>query len=402
MNLLLLASNGTAPLCTFVANASTTASSATCYTFDLSQVPAHTWSLNTSTCPLSDCNLYYVAAPCGAVAVPPSGGRCAATVGQNVPAFQVPNNPNTSTPCVALGALGAASTAMAPIPGASADAPPLGMRLEYTSGAAGRKFVYWLMCNDNDQGGPDAGRGIVEHPSFTYSATWSHKGFCPVASPGACGSSPVPPLPPAPTPTMPPTMPQPASWGTVPLPTPPQLNYYSSELRALIHFNMATFIHDGDPGCSTANWLTTQPYATGPSGDEATFNPTLLNISQWVDSMRALGVANAVLTAKHGCGHLLWPTKVTLPARLGLDDSTYTYTVGRKQSAIAIDVVGAFAKEMKSNGIGCGFYYSLTNNFYLNVEGKVANEGTGLLKGQVPVNQVSAAPGARRVCCSCC
>jgi hypothetical protein len=85
-----------------------------------------------------------------------------------------------------------------------------------------------------------------------------------------------------------------------------------------------------------------------------------------------------------------------------LAHSTYTYTVGRKQSAIAIDVVGAFAKEMKSNGIGCGFYYSLTNNFYLNVEGKVANEGTGLLKGQVPVNQVSAAPRARRVCCSCC
>jgi hypothetical protein len=35
--------------------------------------------------------------------------------------------------------------------------------------------------------------------------------------------------------------------------------------------------------------------------------------------MKDLGVAGAILTAKHGCGHLLWPTKVPLP-----DGSEYT------------------------------------------------------------------------------
>ena len=37
------------------------------------------------------------------------------------------------------------------------------------------------------------------------------------------------------------------------------------------------------------------------------------NISNWIESYAAVGVQSVILTAKHGCGFLLWPTNVTLP-----------------------------------------------------------------------------------------
>ena len=38
-------------------------------------------------------------------------------------------------------------------------------------------------------------------------------------------------------------------------------------------------------------------------------------ISYWAlgASYKAVGVKSGILTAKHGCGFLLWPTNVTLP-----------------------------------------------------------------------------------------
>jgi len=47
--------------------------------------------------------------------------------------------------------------------------------MEIGGGDSGRRFVYRLLCNDNDQGGPDIGIGIEEGPSLTYTVTWSHK-----------------------------------------------------------------------------------------------------------------------------------------------------------------------------------------------------------------------------------
>ena len=47
-----------------------------------------------------------------------------------------------------------------------------------------------------------------------------------------------------------------ASLAALPLPTPAQLWYQTGEIHALIHFNMATFAKDGDPGCQPDNWNT--------------------------------------------------------------------------------------------------------------------------------------------------
>ena len=81
-----------------------------------------------------------------------------------------------------------------------------------------------------------------------------------------------------------------AATAMVPQPTAPQLAWQRNEIMALIHFNMATFFQNGDPGCNAANWAQSQK----PSS----FAPAHLNVSNWIASMRDLGVKEAVLTAK--------------------------------------------------------------------------------------------------------
>lgn len=118
---------------------------------------------------------------------------------------------------------------------------------------------------------------------------------------------------------------------------------------------MATFYHDGDPACDKTNW--------GTSGQPSSFAPTNTNISNWIESYNAVGVQSVILTAKHGCGFLLWPTNVTLP-----DGSNYGYHVGGK-GAIGIDIVSEFVHAMEAAGLAHSLYYSLKDSFYLNALG---------------------------------
>ena len=49
--------------------------------------------------------------------------------------------------------------------------------------------------------------------------------------------------------------------------------------------------------------------------------------------------------------------------------------------ACRYDLIGNFAKAMAAGGVNIGFYYSLTNNFFMNVAGKVAKGSDGWLPG---------------------
>ncbi len=51
------------------------------------------------------------------------------------------------------------------------------------------------------------------------------------------------------------------------------------------------------------------------------------------------------------------------------------------------DVLGQFVAATTARGIGHGFYYSLTNNFFLNVFGHSAHGNNSALPGQYPVSQ---------------
>ena len=169
--------------------------------------------------------------------------------------------------------------------------------------------------------------------------------------------------------------PRPVQW---PVPTAQQLAYGGS-ISALIHFNMATYAHDGDPGCTAQNWNGCDSGSTTScnSSQPSTFNPTNLNISQWIVSMKAIGATYGVLTAKHGCGFLLWEPTTTLP-----DGSPYTYHVLPQ-----FNVLEQFSTLMAQAGLGHGFYYSLTNNFYLNALGHSVRPASTLLPGQASVTQ---------------
>ena len=168
----------------------------------------------------------------------------------------------------------------------------------------------------------------------------------------------------------------PAPAGGLPTPTPQQLKYQGS-MNALIHFGMSTFFHDGDPGCTSENWNGCDPNGGCNSSDVASFAPTNLNTSNWLDSFLAVGVTSAVLTAKHGCGFLAWETKVTLP-----DGSPYRYHVPSKYP-----VLKDFVATMQGAGLGYGFYYSLTNNFYVNAAAHVVRPPSTLLPGQANITQ---------------
>ena len=111
-----------------------------------------------------------------------------------------------------------------------------------------------------------------------------------------------------------------------------------------------------------------------------TFNPYKLNISNWIASMKDLGAKHGVLTAKHGCGFLLWPTNTTLPG-----GSPYYYDISN--TIHKRNIVAEFSNEMGRAGLGHGFYYSLARNFYLNVNKHYVNGSKSLLPGQQNVTQ---------------
>jgi len=97
-----------------------------------------------------------------------------------------------------------------------------------------------------------------------------------------------------------------------------------------IHWGMATFT--GDELGRGAN----------PIG---AYQPTSLDVDQWVRVARSAGMRYAVLTTKHCTGHCLWPSAHS------------DYTVA--QSAVTTDVVGAFVTACRRHNVAPGFYYLL-------------------------------------------
>merc|ERR1711871_1316971 len=142
----------------------------------------------------------------------------------------------------------------------------------------------------------------------------------------------------------------PSQPGELPVPTPSQARYQDTDFIALIHFNMGTFAHNGDPCCDPTNWDVKAPYATGKTSDPRTFNPVKLNTTQWMTSVTALGANIAILTAKHGCGFCLWPTAAKLP-----DGAPYGHNVGTKGASIHRDVLQEFVDSANAAGVGYGF-----------------------------------------------
>lgn len=112
--------------------------------------------------------------------------------------------------------------------------------------------------------------------------------------------------------------------------TPALKRYEEMQFGVSFHFSMNTF--------------TGNDYETG-TVPASTYNPTRLDVRQWIRVVRDLGAKYAVLTAKHMSGFCLW------------DSEGYDYDVAASRNKT--DVVAAFMSACKEYGIAPGFYYCI-------------------------------------------
>lgn len=116
------------------------------------------------------------------------------------------------------------------------------------------------------------------------------------------------------------------------VPTERQASYQEQELIGFVHFTINTF--------TDKEW---------GFGDESPtlFNPTQLNVDQWVSTAKAAGFKQLILTAKHHDGFCLWPSKYT---EHSIKKSPYKNGQG--------DVVKEFTDACKKYNIKAGLYLS--------------------------------------------
>lgn len=86
----------------------------------------------------------------------------------------------------------------------------------------------------------------------------------------------------------------PAPYG--PVPTENQIKWQDMEQYAFIHYSLNTY--------------TDQEWGFG-NEDPRLFNPSDLDVKQWVDVCKNAGMKGIIFTAKHHCGFCMWPSEFT-------------------------------------------------------------------------------------------
>lgn len=112
--------------------------------------------------------------------------------------------------------------------------------------------------------------------------------------------------------------------------TPALARYEELQFGVSYHFSMNTFTGDD--------------YETGKV-PVSTYNPSRLDVRQWIRVAKDLGARYAVITAKHMSGFCLW------------DSEGYDYDVAA--SPVKTDVMAEFMAACKEYGIQPGFYYCI-------------------------------------------
>jgi alpha-L-fucosidase len=123
------------------------------------------------------------------------------------------------------------------------------------------------------------------------------------------------------------------------LPSAIQLAYQRTELTAYMHFGLNTF--DGTE------------YGDISKDVPSLFNPTNLDVSQWVSTLKNAGFRQATLVAKHHTGFCLWPSAYT---DYSVKKSPWKDGQG--------DVVKEFTDAMRGAGMRVGLWLSPWDQHY--------------------------------------
>ncbi|HZC27257.1 MAG TPA: alpha-L-fucosidase [Actinopolymorphaceae bacterium] len=113
------------------------------------------------------------------------------------------------------------------------------------------------------------------------------------------------------------------------VPRPSQVAWQQREVTAFTHFGMNTF--------------TNREWGSGME-DETRFAPTLVDVEQWMRTYKAMGARQAMLTAKHHDGFVLYPSRYT------------PHSVAA--SAWDGDLLGSYVTAARAAGLKVGVYLS--------------------------------------------
>jgi alpha-L-fucosidase len=118
----------------------------------------------------------------------------------------------------------------------------------------------------------------------------------------------------------------------LPVPNEAQLAWHEMETNAFIHFTINTF--------TDKEW---------GYGDEepSLFNPTNLDVQQWITTLKDTGFKTVILTCKHHDGFCLWPSQYTTHS---IKNSPYKKGQG--------DLVKEVSEACKQHGLKFGIYLS--------------------------------------------